>query len=69
MQYLKPSQIYIGSSVDTGVAQFFRIAHSKEKKLLSAAQTYDLSVGEYLFELMSGESIALKTLQNFLEGE
>ena len=69
VQYLKPSQIYIGSSVDTGVAQFFRIAHSKEKKLLSAAQTYDLSVGEYLFELMSGESIALKTLQNFLEGE
>ena len=69
VQYLKPSQIYIGSSVDTGVAQFFRIAHSKEKKLLSAAQTYDLSIGEYLFELMSGESIALKTLQNFLEGE
>ena len=53
---------------ELGVAQFYRIAATKEKKLLTAARAYGLSVGEYLFELMSGESDSFKTLRNYLEG-
>lgn len=53
---------------ELGIAQFRRIASTKEKKLLYAARSYGLSVGEYLFELMSGESSSFQTLQNYLEG-
>ena len=68
VQYLKPKQIYVGTMQEPGVAQFRRIAPTKEKKLLNAARSYGLSVGEYLFELMSGESSSFRTLQNYLEG-
>ena len=40
----------------------------KVKKLLAAARSYDLTVGEYLFELMSGGEESLETLRNYLEG-
>ncbi|MBV0898375.1 AAA family ATPase [Faecalibacterium prausnitzii] len=68
VQYLKPKQIYVGTMQELGVAQFRGIAPAKEKKLLNAARSYGLSVGEYLFELMSGESSSFRTLQNYLEG-
>ena len=68
VQYLKPRQLYVGSMQELGIAQFRRIASTKEKKLLNAARSYGLSVGEYLFELMSGESSSFQTLQNYLEG-
>ena len=68
VQYLKPEQIYIGTSDKVGVAQFFKIQNTKVRKLINAARTYDLSVGEYLFELMSGEGASMKTLQKYLEG-
>ena len=68
VQYLKPGQLYVGGMEELGVAQFYRIAATKEKKLLTAARAYGLSVGEYLFELMSGESDSFKTLRNYLEG-
>lgn len=68
VQYLKPEQLYVGASINAGTAQFYQISISKEKKLLAAARSYDLTVGEYLFELMSGGEESLKTLQNYLEG-
>lgn len=68
VQYLKPEQIYVGASTEAGVAQFFHIQESKSKKLLTAARSYDLSVGEYLFELMSGGTLSMDTLQKYLEG-
>jgi len=68
VQYLKPEQLYVGASINAGTAQFYQISISKVKKLLAAARSYDLTVGEYLFELMSGGEESLKTLQNYLEG-
>lgn len=68
VQYLKPEQLYVGTSINAGTAQFYQISISKVKKLLAAARSYDLTVGEYLFELMSGGEESLKTLQNYLEG-
>lgn len=68
VQYLKPDQLYAGASVHRGVAQFYRVSATKVKKLLAAARSYDLTVGEYLFELMSGGEESLETLRNYLEG-
>lgn len=68
VQYLKPDQLYAGASTHRGVAQFYRISATKVKKLLAAARSYDLTVGEYLFELMSGGEESLETLRNYLEG-
>lgn len=68
VQYLKPEQLYAGASGYEGVAQFYPIAKTKVKKLLTAARSYGLSVGEYLFELMSGGDMSLITLRNYLEG-
>lgn len=67
VQYLKPFQIFVGATLENGAAQFLRIRETRLKKLLSAARSYDLSVGEYLFELMSGGNSQLSTLQNYLE--
>lgn len=68
VQYLKPEQLYAGACIHRGVAQFYRVSTAKVKKLLAAARSYDLTVGEYLFELMSGGEESLKTLRNYLEG-
>lgn len=68
VQYLKPDQLYAGASNCRGVAQFYRVSSMKVKKLLAAARSYDLTVGEYLFELMSGGEESLETLRNYLEG-
>lgn len=55
IQYLKTPFIYIGRPDREGVAGFSRIRSSKEKQVVSNARGYGLSVGEYLFELMSGD--------------
>lgn len=68
VQYLKPENLYTGVFSVEGVAQFFKIQEKKSKKLLNAARLYDLSVGEYLFELMSSGSASMSTLQKYLEG-
>ena len=47
---------------------YILLSTSKVKKLLAAARSYDLTVGEYLFELMSGGETSLETLRNYLEG-
>lgn len=67
VQYLKPSQLYAGASDKPGTAKFGRVASSKVKKLIVTARSYDLSVGEYLFELMSGGEVSLGILRNYLE--
>lgn len=68
VQYLKPEQLYAGAPSEEGAAEFYRISTSKVKKLITAARSYGLSVGEYLFELMSGGVHSLEILRNYLEG-
>ena len=69
IQYVSLDQIYVGDSCGSGVARFLPIRKSKQGRLLSAARSYDLSVGEYLFELMSREEDGAKILRTYLEGE
>lgn len=67
VQYLKPSQIYIGVPDSDGASTFRKVASTKAKLLLNSARNYDLSIGEYLFELMSGESDSVSILNSYLE--
>lgn len=67
VQYLKPEKIYIGIPNDNGVAEFRRIQKNKVKFLVNNARDMELSVGEYLFELLSGDADAYEILESYLE--
>ena len=69
VQYIKPENIYVGVSNDDGVAEFKRIQKNKKKKLIANARNLGLSVGEYLFELLSGDSDSFTILKSYLEVE
>lgn len=67
VQYLKPEKIYVGVPNANGVAEFRRIQKNKVKKIVSNARDLGLSVGEYLFELLSGDSDSFEILESYLE--
>ena len=67
VQYLKPEKIYVGVPNADGVAQFRRIQKNKIKNIVSNARELGLSVGEYLFELLSGDSDSFEILESYLE--
>ena len=67
IQYLKPESIYIGVPNSEGVAKFKRIQKKKLKSLLNTTRSLEVSVGEYLFELMSGDDDSAKVLSSYLE--
>ena len=67
VQYIKPEKIYVGIPNKSGVAEFRRIQKNKVKQLISNARDLELSVGEYLFELLSGDSDSYDILESYLE--
>lgn len=67
IQYLKPEKIYIGVPSEDGVATFKRIQPNKVKSLIVNARKRGLSVGEYIFELLSGDSDSFEILNGYLE--
>ena len=68
VQYLKPEKIYIGVPNDQGVAEFRRIQKNKVKVIAANSKAMGLTIGEYLFELLSGDSDSYEILEGFLEG-
>jgi hypothetical protein len=52
IKYLSPSQIYLGLPTTDGVADFRVIKPSKVNKVLRMASAEEVSLGEYLFEMM-----------------
>jgi len=68
VQYLKLERIYIGLPDETGLASFQNIAKNKAKSLIGTSQDLGLSVGEYLFDLMSGDSKSTFILKQFIKG-
>ena len=70
IQYLKMDQIYVGNPSCCGVANFKKVkGNSKQKALLDAARGMGMSVGEYIFELLSGGEDSLFFLRKFLGEE
>ena len=67
INYINPSQIYIGLPNDNGIATFSKIKDKAIGKLMNDADSLDLRVGDYLFDLMSGDSSDLETLSKYTE--
>ncbi|MBE6969073.1 MAG: hypothetical protein E7442_02990 [Ruminococcaceae bacterium] len=67
VQYFKSDNIYVGMPTDDGTAVFKKVKTGKVKMLVNNARDLAMSVGEYLFELMSGDSDAAETLSFYLE--
>ena len=68
VQYLRLERIYIGLPDETGLASFQNIAKNKAKSLVGTSQDLGLSVGEYLFDLMTGDSKSSLILKHFIKG-
>jgi hypothetical protein len=60
--------MFVGALNKKGTAQFSRIKSNKIKNLIVAARDNGLSVGEYLFDLMAGDSDSAEILSFYLEG-
>lgn len=67
IQYLQPSQIYLGVPNDNGVAKFKRIRKDALDEIESLAYDRGLGFGSYLFELMSSDGEDAEILANALE--
>lgn len=67
INYLKPEAIYVGIPNVDGSACFKRIQNKKIKTLVNTVRKMDMSIGEYLFELMSGDEDSASILSTFLE--
>lgn len=68
IQYLKPDRIYVGGPTYDGTAKFNKIKSSKLKQLISLSRDNGMSLGEYIFELLSGDSDSENILSFYLEG-
>ena len=67
VQYLKPEKIYVGVPTEDGTAQFQKVRANRVKNLISTARSMGMTVGEYLFELMSGDPDSAQILSFYLE--
>lgn len=52
IRYLNPEQIYLGLPTDKGIAEFRKLKPTKVKSLMRRASSEEISLGEYLFEMM-----------------
>lgn len=67
IQYLEPSSIYIGLPNTEGVAKFRKVKQSSEKALVNDAFKSDMSLGDYIFELLSVSNADSQPLKKYLE--
>lgn len=67
LQYIQPSDIYIGMPNDANLAIFRPIAVGKVRALLRDVEYADTSIGDYIFELMSGSPADAAQLGQYLE--
>ena len=67
INYINPSNIYIGLPNDNGIASFSKIKDKLINKLMNDANDLDLNIGDYIFDLMSGDSSDIETLIKYTE--
>lgn len=67
LQYIDLQDIYVGMPSNDGVAQFVSVSPSNRKQLLKNALEEKKSIGEYLFDLMSGSQEDFDELIGYLE--
>lgn len=67
LQYILANNIYIGMPNEKHLATFRRILNSKTSTLLRDVREAGLSIGDYIFELMSGCEDDMEQLNDYLE--
>ena len=67
IQYLKANRIYVGIPTNDGVATFRKIKSKKMNQIHLTAQSREMTIGEYLFTLISGGSDSIELLETYLE--
>ena len=67
INYLEPSSIYLGLPNEFGLAKFAKIKEKSSNKLLQDAKNMDMLIGDYLFDLMSGDESDLETIKEYTE--
>jgi predicted ATPase len=67
INYINPSNIYIGVPNINGVASFSKIKEKAINKIMNDANNLDLRVGDYIFDLMSGDQDDIDTLYKYME--
>lgn len=67
LQYIDTSSIYVGRPNSEGLARFCRFAPQKLNSLERDAEDSDISVGGYIFELLSGSDADEDILKGYLE--
>lgn len=67
IQYLNPSSVYVGLPSNDGVARFFAIKSSRKKALEKDTLDARESIGDYIFDLMSGSEEDINELIKYLE--
>lgn len=67
LRYLNVDSIYVGIPNDRGMAEFSHIKKSCEKQLEKIANQYNMSIGDYIFELLNGTEEDIQELKELLE--
>ncbi|MCD7811796.1 MAG: AAA family ATPase [Ruminococcus sp.] len=67
IEYVTTENIYIGKPNPYGLADFYKINAKKVKRLERDAMNDSVSVGSYIFELLSGGEDELDILNTYLE--
>lgn len=67
VQYVSTKDIYIGKPNDDGIADFVKIDAKRVKALLNDASVNSGSVGNYIFDLLSGGEDDAEILLSYLE--
>ena len=67
VQYVSTKDIYIGKPNDDGIADFAKIDDKRVKALLNDASVNSGSVGNYIFDLLSGGEDDAEILLSYLE--
>lgn len=60
ISYLDPSWIHVGINVIPGAAQFFSFKKSGQRQLQNDAAEFDMSMGDYLFSMLSDTESNIK---------
>lgn len=67
MNYLDPTNLYVGLPNDEGLASFYKIKDTAAKRLMKNAEDMDVLTGEYLFDLMTGTKEDIEELKSYVQ--
>lgn len=67
IQFLEPSNLYVGVPSNDGVAHFSSIRSSCQKALIRNASEARMNTGDYIFDLISGSEEDINELNQYLE--